>query len=173
MQEQEDMRNVQKAQSTTTKPETTFQELLNAVGDSLSDLASSEDEEYREVEDDDEEDSEFGKLSEDDEPGWVMGTISQTVQHRMERFRHNQMRIDGLTQQGWGDAADYFRDRDMKYRMTELKLPAIVQRKIDTTAATPSPTTAGELMQALDIIPRQSQMPQVTARQGSGQIRLG
>ena len=43
MQDQEHMRNVEKAQSTTTKPETTFEEMLNAIGDSLSDLASSDD----------------------------------------------------------------------------------------------------------------------------------
>jgi len=85
MQKQEHMRNVEKAQSTTTKPEKSF-EMLNAIGDSLSNLASSEDEEDGEDEDDDEEDTELGKLSEDDKPGWVMGTISTTVQHRMESF---------------------------------------------------------------------------------------
>ena len=40
------------ARSTTTKPETTFAEKLNAVGDSLSDLASSEDDVDGEDEDD-------------------------------------------------------------------------------------------------------------------------
>jgi hypothetical protein len=40
MQEQEHMRNVENAQSTTTKPETTFEEMLNAIRYSLSDLAS-------------------------------------------------------------------------------------------------------------------------------------
>jgi hypothetical protein len=69
---------------TTTKPEITFEEMLNAVGDSLSDLESSEDEEDGEDEDDDEEDTEHGKMSEDNKPGWVMGTIPKTVQHRME-----------------------------------------------------------------------------------------
>jgi len=58
--------------------------MLNAVGDSLSDLASSEDEEDGEDKDDDEDDTELGQLSKHDEPGWVMGTISKTVQHRME-----------------------------------------------------------------------------------------
>jgi hypothetical protein len=43
--------------------------MLNAIRDSLSDLASSEDEEDGEDEDDDEEDTGHGKLSEDDEPG--------------------------------------------------------------------------------------------------------
>jgi len=76
IQEQEHMRNVEKARSTTTKPRTLFEEMLNAIWDSLRDLASSEAEEDEEDEDDDEDDSELGKLSEDDEPGWVMGTIS-------------------------------------------------------------------------------------------------
>ena len=56
-----------------------------------------------------------GKLSEDDESGWVMGTISNMVQYRMERFRQNQMKLDELTQPGWGGAAHYFRERDNKY----------------------------------------------------------
>jgi len=136
MQEQEHMRNVEKAQSTTTKPETTFEEMLNAIVDSLIDLASSEDEEDGEDEDDDEEDTELGKLSEDDEPGWVIGTITKMVQHHMKRFGQMQMRLDELTQLEWGNAADYFRERVMKYRTTQLKVPAVVKPKTDTTAAT-------------------------------------
>jgi len=109
---QDDMRNAEKAGLTTTKPETTFEEMLNAIGDSLSDLARSDDEDDGEDEDDKEEDPAGGKLREDDEPGWVMGTISKTVQYRMECFRRKQMKLDKLTQCGWGDAADYFRERD-------------------------------------------------------------
>ena len=106
MQEQEHMRNVEKARSSTSKLETTFVEVLNATGDSLSDLACSEDGEDGEDEDDDEDDSELGKLSENDEPGWEMGTISKTVQHRMESFQQKQIRLDELTQPEWEDAAD-------------------------------------------------------------------
>ena len=167
------MRNVEKARSTTTKPETIFEEMLNAIRDSLSDLASSEDEEDVEDEDDDEQDTELGKLSEDDKPGWVMGTISKTVQHYMESFRQKQMRLDELTQLEWGDAANCFCERDMKYGTTELKVPAVVKPQTDTTAATPAPTTFGELMQVLDIVLGPSQMWQVTSRQGSSPIRLG
>ena len=173
MQEQEHMRNVEKAWSTTTKPETTFEKMLNAIGDSQSDLASSEDEEDGEDEDDDEEDTELGKLSEDDEPGWVMGTISKTVQHRMGSYWQMQMWHDKLTRPGWGDAAYHFHERDMKYRPTEVKVAAVVMPQTDTTAATPSPTTFGELMRVLDLVPWQSQMPQVTSRQRSSQMRLG
>jgi len=97
MQEQENMGNVEKGQLITTKPEITFVEMLNAIGDSLSDLASSEDEEHGEDEDDDEEeDTGHGKLSEDDEPGWVMGTTSKMVPHHMESFRQKQMMLHQL-----------------------------------------------------------------------------
>jgi len=163
VQEQEHMRHVEKARSTTTKPGTTFEEMLNAIRDCFSNLSSSDNEEDGEDKDDDEEDTELGKLSEDDEPGWVMGTISKTVQHRMERFGQKQMRLDALTQPGWGDAADCFRESDIKNGTTELKVPAVLKAQTDTTAATPSPKTFGELMQVLDIVPRQSQMPQVTS----------
>jgi len=113
MQEQEHTRNVDMGRSTTTKPETTFEAMLNAIGDSLSDLASSEDKEDVKDEDDDKEVTELRKLSKEEEPGWVMGTISKTVRHRMESFRQMQIRLDQLTQLGWGDAADIFLDRDM------------------------------------------------------------
>jgi hypothetical protein len=173
MQEQEHMVNVEKGRSTTTKPEISFEKMLNAIGDSLSDLASSEDEEDGEDEDNDEEDTGHGKLSDNDEPGWVMGILSKTVQQRMDSFWQKQLRLDELTQPGRGDAADYFCERDMKYRTTELKVLAVGKPQADSTGATPSPTTFGELMQALDIIPGQSQMPRVTSPQGTSQMRLG
>jgi len=156
MQEQEHMRNVETARSTTTKPETTFGDMLNTIGDGLHDLASSQDGEDGEDEDDDEEDTELGELSEDNVPGWVMGTITRMVQHHMQSFRHKQMKLDEVRQPGWGDTANYFRERDTKYGMTELRVPAVVTPPTDTTAATPSPTTFGEHMQVLDIVPRQS-----------------
>ena len=94
------MRTVEKAQSTTTKPDRTFENMLNSIIDSVSDLATSQDEENREDEDDDEEGSELGKLSEDDESSWMMGTISKMVQHGMESIKQKQMRLDELTQPG-------------------------------------------------------------------------
>jgi hypothetical protein len=48
------MRNVENTRSTITQPETTFEETLNAIGESLSNLACSPDEEDREEEDDEE-----------------------------------------------------------------------------------------------------------------------
>jgi hypothetical protein len=91
---------------TSRKPEKTIEEMLVAIGDSLSDRASSDDGEDAEEEDDEE--TEQGNLSEDDEPSWVMGTITKTVQQRRERFRQKQMKLDELTQPGLEDAADYF-----------------------------------------------------------------
>ena len=81
--------------------------------------------------------------------------------------------LDQQTQPDRGDAAYYLRQRDMKYWMAELKVPAVVKPQTDTTAATPSLTTFGELMQMLDIVCGQSQKPQVTSRPGSSQLRLG
>ena len=108
------MSNVEKARLTTREPEKRFEEMWNAIGDGLSDLASSDDEEDAEDQGEDN-DTEQGKLSEDDKPGWVMGTISKTVQRRMERFWQKQMKLHKLTQPEWGDAADYFCKRDKKY----------------------------------------------------------
>jgi hypothetical protein len=147
--------------------------MLNAITDSLSNLASSQDEEDGEDEDDDEEDTGLHKLSEDDEPCWVMGNISITVHHHTDNFQPKQMRLDKLMQSVSGDMADYFHEREMKYGMTELKVPAVGKPQTDTTTATPSQTTFGDLMQTPDLVLRQSQMPKVTSRQGTCQMRLG
>ena len=113
------MTNAEKAELTTTKPETTFEEMLNAIGESLSDLASSDEEEDGEDEDDEKEDPVGGKLSKDDEPSRVMGTISKMVQYGMEHFWQKQMKLDEIMQPGWGDAADNFRERDKNHGTTE------------------------------------------------------
>jgi hypothetical protein len=105
---QDDMTHAEIAGLTSREPEKTFVEMLVALGDSRSDLASSEDGE--DGEDVDDEETEQGNLSENDEPGWVMGTITKMVQQRMEWFRQKQMKHDKMTQLGWEDAADYFRE---------------------------------------------------------------
>jgi len=171
-QRQENMSNVEKAGLTTREREKTSEEMLNAIGDSLSDLASSDDE--GDVEDEEEDDdTEQGNLSEDDEPGWVMGTISKSVQRRMERCWQKRMKLDKLTQPGWGDTADFFRQRDEEYGTSELKVPAIIKSQTDHVAAAPSPTTFGELLETLDIVPGISPMPQCTSRPGSSHMRVG
>jgi hypothetical protein len=59
------------------EPKTMFEEMMDAVRDSLCDLANSDDGE--DGEDANDEETEQGKLGDDDEPGWVMGTITRTV----------------------------------------------------------------------------------------------
>jgi len=172
MQELKDLTTADSTGGTTRMPEKMFEEMLKAIGDSLSDLATSDDEQDGEDEEDEHEDTELGKLS-DDEPGWVMGTISKKVQHHKGSFRQKQMRLDELTQPGWGDPANYICERDMKYGTAKLKVLTVVNHQIDPIAATPSPTTFGEHMQTLEIVSGQSQMPAVTSRPGSSQMRLG
>jgi hypothetical protein len=79
-QEQEDMRSAESGGLISSEPGYKIEEMLDAIGDSQSDFARSDDEEDR----DDDADTEQGKLSKDDEPSWVMGTISKTVQQRIE-----------------------------------------------------------------------------------------
>jgi len=102
-----------------------------------------------------------------------MGTITKTVQHRKECNRQKQMRLDELTQPGWGDTAHYFQERFVKYGTSKWMVPAVVKPQTDMTAATPLPTTFGELRQTLDIVPGQSQMPQGTSRPGRSQMKQG
>ena len=102
-----------------------------------------------------------------------MDTITKTIQQRMERCQQNEIKLDELTQLGWEDVANYFRKTDNKYGTSELIVPAIVQPQTDDDAAAPAPTTFGELMECLDIVPGISQMPQGTSRPGSSHMRLG
>jgi len=168
---QDDMMQAEIAGLTSREPEKTFEEMLVAIGDSLGDLASPDDGE--DGEDEDDEETEQGKLSDDDEPGWVMGTIPKMVQQRMTSIRQKQIKLDELTQAGWEDAADYFRERDKKYDTSEMRVPAVVQQQTNDDAPAPPPTTFGELMEMLDIVPGISQRPQGTSRPGSSHIRLG
>jgi len=128
---------------TTRQPAEMFEAMLNAFGHWLRDLASSDNEQNPEHREDDQRDTELGKLSDHDKPGWVMGTCSKLVQHRMESFRQKQMRSDELTHPGWGDAVNYIHGREMKYGTAELNVPAVVKPQIVMTAATPSSGTSG------------------------------
>jgi hypothetical protein len=170
-QEQDNMTQAEIAGLTSREAEKTFEEMLVAIGDSLSDLASSDDGEDGEEEDDEE--TEQGNLSGDDEPAWVMGTITKTIQQRMERFRQKQIKVDELTQPGWENAADNIRARDKVYSTTELWVPAVVQPQTTDDTPAPPPATFGELMEIVDIVPGISPRPQGTSRPGSSHIRLG
>jgi hypothetical protein len=59
--------------------------MMDAMEDSLTDHASSDDGE--DGQDEDDEETELGKLSEDAKPGWLMATMSKTVQQCTERFQ--------------------------------------------------------------------------------------
>jgi len=172
-QQQEDMRNAEKAGLTTTKHETTFEEIWNPIEDDLSDLASTNAGVDGQDEVDVEENAEWGKLSEHDESGWVMGTISSMIQCRMDCFRQKQMKFNQLRWPGWGDAADCFHERDKRYQMTEPKVPAVCQLQMDDDAASSAATTFGEPMETPESVARKSQMLQVTSRPGSCHMRLG
>jgi len=89
-------------------PETTFQEMMYAIRDSLGNFASSDDEQDGENEEDDKEDTELGKLSDDNEHGCEMGIISKTVQHRMESVQQKKMRLHKLMHPGWLDGGNSF-----------------------------------------------------------------
>jgi hypothetical protein len=102
-----------------------------------------------------------------------MGTITKTVQQCMERFRQKQVKLDEFTQQGWEDAADYFRERDEKYGTTELRVPAMIQPQTNDDALASPAATFRKLMESLDIVPGISQRPQGTSRPGSSHIELG
>jgi len=130
-------------------------------------------EEDGEHEDDDEEDFAGGKLGEDDQPGRVMGTISKTVKYHRERFWLKQTKLDKLTQPGWGDAADDFRESDKKHRTTEWKVPAVVQLQTADDAASSAPKTFGEPIGTLHCVPGRLQMLQLTSPPANSHMHLG
>jgi len=170
-QDQEDKMKAENVGLMNGEPEKTFQVMMVSIGDSLSDLASSNNGEDGEDEDDTE--TEQGQLSEHDEPGWVMGTITKQVQQHLEGFGQYPMKLGKLTLRGWDDAADDFHERDQKYGTSGLWVPAVVQQRRDHDAASPVPTTIAELQNCLDIVPGMSEMPRGTSRPGSSHIGLG
>jgi len=153
---------------TSSKHQKKFEEMLVAIGDSLSDLESSDDGE--DAEDEDDEGTNKGKLSEDDELGWVMGTITEMVQQRMERFHQTQMKFDEWNQPGWEYAADYFCDRDKMYGTSKLRVPAVVQQRTNDDAPPHRPTSLAERMESLHIV---TGISEGNSRPGSSHIRLG
>jgi hypothetical protein len=86
------------------------------------------------------------------------------VQQHMERFQQKQMKLDELTQLGWEDAAYFTPDREKMYNTSELMVLAGVQTQTDDDTPAPAPTTFGELMACLDIVPRMLPLLQGTSR---------
>ena len=123
-QEQEDKGTAENSELRTREPERMFEEIMVVIGHSMSHLASSDD--WEDGQDEGDEQTEQGRLSRYDEPGWVMGTISTTVQQRMERFGQKEMRLDKSTQPGGGVVANHFAAWDKKYGTSELMVLAVV-----------------------------------------------
>jgi len=91
----------------------------------------------------------------------------------MARFRQKLMKLDELTPPGWEDTADYIRENNQLYSIAELWVPAVITPQTEDDEVAPAPTSFGELMDSLDIVPGISQMPHGTPWLGSSQIRLG
>jgi hypothetical protein len=122
-QEQKDRRKVENTGLINRHPEMTFQKIMVTMSHSLSNLASSNDGEDREIEDDEE--TELSLLSKHDEPCNMMGIISTSVQQRMERIQLQQIRHAELTQPQYTDAADNCSKIDKKYSISGLMIPAV------------------------------------------------
>jgi len=73
------------------------------------------------------------------------------------------MRLDEWPQQGCGDAADSFGERNKKYGAADMKIPAVINPKKDELTATPALSTLFEHMETLDIVHGVLQMPQGTS----------
>lgn len=151
--EPEDMKNAGKTGLTTRKPGTTFRVMLGAIKDSLSDIGTFEDWEDGgdrcEVDDN----TEQGKVSEDDKLGWVMVIMSKMVVHQMEHIGQKQMTPDNTMQPGCGDGANFFCERNLKHRRTELMVLPGVQLETEDGATLSAPMTYGEPMKTLGCIP--------------------
>jgi hypothetical protein len=83
------------------------------------------------------------------------------------------MNQNKLTQPEWIDAIKVFSESNKKYGTSYCRVPVVTKFQMDHDAAAPAPTSFGEVIKYLDIVPRISQMPQETSRPGSSYIRLG
>jgi len=137
--------------------------MLVSIRDSLSDLASSNNRE--DGEDDNDTGTEQGNLSEDDEHSWLMRTITKTVQQCMECFQQKKMQHDEFTHSGWEDTAHNFHERDRKYGTCQWRVPAFIQPRTDDETAALKPTPFRQLMECLGFVPVISQMMQGTLDQ--------
>jgi hypothetical protein len=155
---------------TTRDSEMTFDKMMNAIGQSPSHLARSNDREDGENQDD--EQTEQVPLTENDKPGSVMCPITNMVQQRLERFQQKQVMLDKLTPWGWEDAADCFYGRDKKYGTSRLMVAAVVQQHMVDDAAAPALTKCSERMEYLDIVRGVLQMPEGTSQPGTTHVKL-
>jgi len=73
------------------------------------------------------------------------------------------MKLNKLTQPGWGNAANYFHEGNKKYGISKLKVLAVVKLQTDNLAAAPAPTSFGEYKVYLDSIAGNWQILQGTS----------
>lgn len=107
--EQEDTQPADTTGLTTMEPQKMYHEMMVAIGDILTDIASSD---YgKDLEDDNNDESEQGQLTENDEPGCVMHTITLMVQERMDKFRQKRINFNKPTEPKWKNVADNYRER--------------------------------------------------------------
>jgi hypothetical protein len=83
------------------------------------------------------------------------------------------MKLHESIQPGWGDAANYFCERDKMYETTELNVLAVVNLQTNKIAAAPDWTTFGDVTESHDTGVAKLQTPQQTSRPGSGFMRIG
>jgi hypothetical protein len=97
-QEQEDMRYAELAELTTRKTKKKFQDVLNAIGDSLTNRTSSDNAKNPEDVEDNDTHTVLGNLSDDGKPGWVMGRITGPVLQCMVNVLQIQIKLIELLQ---------------------------------------------------------------------------
>ena len=162
------MRTAEKARSTTKKPQKTFEDILNVIRESLSDNACSDNQDDGEEEEDEKEDTKIMNLAR----WWAHSPKWYSTTRRV--FGRNRWRLTNWRNQDVGtwpttSLREIWSTGRPNRKFRQFESP----RETWLSAATPSPTTFGELMQTLDDIPGQSQMPQVTTWPGCSHMRLG
>ena len=73
----------------------TFEEMLEAIGDSINNIATSDEEDDKDKEEDGE-DNVNSELSDDNKPNWIVGTINKLVQKLLDTFWTKQMKLKKL-----------------------------------------------------------------------------
>jgi len=137
--EGEDRRSAESGGLRSREARQTFEGMLNAIRESLRDLAISDYFEDEEVD----EGTDQRKQSEHDKHGWVRDTILETVQQRMESSMQRQVMLDAFPHPGWGDKADNLHEGDKQYGTSELKVPAVLKPYTDSDVPSPAPLSLG------------------------------
>jgi hypothetical protein len=82
--ERENISVLKRAAAGTT--EMTFEEMLEAIGESVDAVSTSDEADDDEDDEQDGDDNNDAKLSDDDQPEWVVGTIDKSIEERLNTF---------------------------------------------------------------------------------------